>query len=117
MRIRNSGSSRSEIMITALSEPPVVERVVASWPPLPYKGLDYYNHRDWLLFAERSAETAACGELLGNCGTKLLLVHGPTGTGKSSFLRAGLFPSYIAGQPHFCYLTELDVDEPLIVRS
>lgn len=104
-------------MITALSESPVVKPVVGSWPPLPYKGLDYYNHRDWMLFAERSAETVACGELLGNCGTKLLLVHGPTGTGKSSFLRAGLFPSYIAGQPHFCYLTEPDGEEPLLVRS
>lgn len=104
-------------MITALSQSHVVRPVAHSWPRLPYKGLDYYNHRDWMLFAERSAETAACGELLGNCGTKLLLVHGPTGTGKSSFLRAGLFPSYIAGQPHFCYPTEADADEPLLVRS
>jgi len=49
--------------------------------------------------------------------TKMLLLHGRTGTGKSSFLRAGLFPRVFLNNPHFYVLTDRTTGEPLLIRS
>ncbi|HZH30234.1 MAG TPA: hypothetical protein VEY11_05685 [Pyrinomonadaceae bacterium] len=62
------------------------------WPTLPYKGLSYYEPADAPLFAGRDSDVVECADLLANCETRILILHGSTGCGKSSFLRAGLIP-------------------------
>src|SRR5262249_25560844 len=54
--------------------------------------LDYFRSDDAPLFCERDAEAAECAALLGHYETRILLLHGRTGIGKSSFIRAGLVP-------------------------
>jgi len=63
------------------------------WPRDPYRGLTYYTAGDVPLFAGRESDIdAVCGSIgLGNI--RILLLHGLTGCGKSSFLRAGLIPA------------------------
>lgn len=56
----------------------------------PYPGLNYYEGRHRDLFAGRKDEILKCGDMLFS--SRVLLLHGPTGCGKSSFLRAGVKP-------------------------
>ena len=63
------------------------------WPPEPYKGLAYYGPDDALLFAGRNDDIDACVLYLAEPQTRMLLLHGRTACGKSSFLRAGLIPA------------------------
>ena len=91
------------------------------WPELPYKGLEYYGAKDARLFSQRETDIAECAQLLGVFSTKLLLLHGRSGSGKSSFIRAGLFPRLEADVPvrdrqfHFLALEDQD-GEPLVIR-
>ena len=62
------------------------------WPPTPYKGLNYYGQEDAPLFVGRDAEIRECANRLGQFSTRILVLQGPTGCGKSSFLQAGLIP-------------------------
>jgi hypothetical protein len=62
------------------------------WPLLPYKGLRYYEACDSALFAGREDDVWHCANLLARHSTRLLILHGGTACGKSSFLRAGLIP-------------------------
>jgi hypothetical protein len=62
------------------------------WPAFPYKGLSFYGLEDEPIFAGRARDVRACAALLGSMDVRVLLLHGPTGCGKSSFLRAGLIP-------------------------
>ena len=62
------------------------------WPQLPYKGLGYYTEADAPLLAGRDDDVSHCAALLADWRTRLLLLHGSTACGKSSFLRAGLIP-------------------------
>lgn len=62
------------------------------WPDSPYKGLGFYTEADAPLFAGRVKDTRRCAETLAEWNTRILLLHGSTGCGKSSFLRAGLIP-------------------------
>jgi hypothetical protein len=102
-------------MIEDLVEtPPPAVRV--HWPPTPYKGLNYYEAFDSPLFCERDEEIRECGTILAHFGTKLLILHGRTGTGKSSFIRAGLFPRHLATSSNFACLTN-SRGEPLLIRS
>lgn len=64
----------------------------SSWPLAPYKGLGYYTVADSPLFAGRDDDIHRCASLLAEWRMRLLLLHGSTGCGKSSFLRAGLIP-------------------------
>lgn len=61
-------------------------------PNNPSKGLAAFTERDAPLFAGRGAHITECLERLQDVGVGLLMLHGPTATGKSSFLRAGLVP-------------------------
>lgn len=61
-------------------------------PEEPYKSLDYYVHDDRALFAGRDDDVQRFSQLLDDGRTKLLVLHGESGIGKSSFLRAGLIP-------------------------
>jgi hypothetical protein len=62
------------------------------WPASPYKGLGSYSEEDAPLFAGRDDDIRRCATTLAEWKTRLLLLHGSTGCGKSSFLRAGLIP-------------------------
>ena len=62
------------------------------WPDSPYKGLNYYSTEDAALFTGRDKDVQKCATLLAQRTTRVLLLHGRTGCGKSSFLRAGLIP-------------------------
>ena len=66
--------------------------VAAKWPEHPYRGLDFYRETDALLFRERSEDIEECAAILLGFGVKILLLQGSSGSGKSSFLRAGLIP-------------------------
>jgi hypothetical protein len=63
------------------------------WPEHPYRGLNYFRPQDRLLLAGRDNDVATCFSLLAHPRTRVLLLHGSTGCGKSSFLRAGLIPT------------------------
>ena len=62
------------------------------WPDAPYKGLTYYDVEDRPIFTGRESEIEGVSRLLDEGQTRILLLHGETGCGKSSFLRAGLIP-------------------------
>src|SRR5215475_7966626 len=80
-------------MESSVSQVTRLRRKNLSWPRDPYKGLAYYGPDDVLLFAGRDQDIDACIQLLADSKTRMLLLHGRTGCGKSSFLRAGLIPS------------------------
>jgi hypothetical protein len=63
-----------------------------AWPPYPYKGLSFFTRQDIPLFASRTNEAEECASLLAANDTRVLILYGSTGCGKSSFLRAGLIP-------------------------
>ena len=54
----------------------------------PYKGLIPYSEEDWPFFFGRSAEIRVIASNLR--ATRLTLLYGPSGVGKSSLLRAGV---------------------------
>lgn len=62
------------------------------WPQKPYRGLNYFRPQDRPLLAGRGDDVDACATLVAHPQTRVLLLHGSTGCGKSSFLRAGLIP-------------------------
>ena len=88
-----------------------------SWPSEPYKGLNFYSAADWPLFAEREDDVLWCSNLLQRSTTKVLLLHGRSGTGKSSFLRAGLLPFLASTEIPYTWLkTKASDSEPFIIR-
>ena len=56
----------------------------------PYKFLDYYNPEDADIFCGRDREIRLIEQKFHN--TRLLVLHGESGTGKTSLIRAGLMP-------------------------
>ncbi len=56
----------------------------------PYKFLDYYNPEDHDIFFGRDREIRMLLQKFYN--TRLLVLHGESGTGKTSLIRAGLIP-------------------------
>ncbi|MGY3120312.1 hypothetical protein ACVWXQ_004249 [Bradyrhizobium sp. S3.14.4] len=100
-----------------LLERTVPDAAAKQWPEAPYKGLNYYTAKDAPLFAQRDKETEACAQIVGRYETKLLLLHGRSGTGKSSFLRAGLLPRLLEDAEHFtCLRTIANPNEPYLIR-
>ncbi len=87
------------------------------WPTTPYKGLNFYTASDSALFCEREDDIEACARLAAHFATKMLLLHGRTGTGKSSFLRAGLFPHLFLSNSNFFCLVDPASGDPLLIRS
>ena len=106
---------------------PLGRAAVASLPlpEEPYRGLAYFERRDRALFAGRHADAMRCAELLDRDGTRLLLLHGESGVGKSSFLRAGLIPYLEEERVGYRFLssrrtetdeTDVDQESALFVR-
>jgi hypothetical protein len=97
---------------------------LSGWPRDPYKGLNYFSAADAPLFGQREAEIDDMLALLCSFDTKVVLLHGGTGTGKSSFLRAGLCPRLqqmpVEEGRQFFFLQETrsgDSDDPLLIRA
>lgn len=96
----------------------------AAWPRDPYKGLNYFSAVDRPLFGQRETEIFDVVALLSSFDTRALLLHGGTGTGKSSFLRAGLCP-YLQRLPvesgrEFFFLSGMlsgESNDPLLIRA
>ncbi|MGO4440416.1 nSTAND1 domain-containing NTPase [Rhizobium sp. RAF56] len=86
------------------------------WPDQPYKGLNFFRESDAPLFTERDFDVRDCGMLLGQFSTRVLLLHGNSGAGKSSFLRAGLVPWLKQQHGAFYFLTD-EASELIFVRS
>lgn len=62
-------------------------------PPAPFIGVRSYDVEDAVIFHGRDADTAAVANLVADKARwRLILLHGMTGSGKSSFLKAGLMP-------------------------
>jgi hypothetical protein len=58
----------------------------------PYLPLEMYGPEHRALFAGRDSDIAQFAALLGQPTTRVLVLHGESGVGKSSFLRAGVIP-------------------------
>jgi DNA-binding SARP family transcriptional activator/WD40 repeat protein len=69
----------------------------------PYPGLAAYGEEDAEAFCGREDETRICLERLA--GSRLLAVVGPSGSGKSSLLRAGIAPALRRAGSHVVVLT------------
>ncbi|MFL6213529.1 MAG: winged helix-turn-helix domain-containing protein [Blastocatellia bacterium] len=64
----------------------------------PYKFLDYYTERDTQLFFGREAEVETVASQI--VARRSFILHGRSGVGKSSLLRAGLMPRLKAAGHH-----------------
>ena len=62
----------------------------------PYKGLAAFDESDWRDFFGRDREVASLSQMLGT--RRFVTVVGPSGSGKSSLVRAGLVPALKAGR-------------------
>jgi len=92
--------------------------VPLTWPDVPYKGLGYYTESDALLFAGRDEDTRVCAAMLAESRIRVLLLHGLTGCGKSSFLRAGLFPFLERRRAGLAFATApASASQILLIRS
>jgi hypothetical protein len=80
------------------------------WPELPYKGLSYYSLNDVPIFAGREQDIERCARLVLTPATKVLFLHGSTGCGKSSFLRAGLIPFLERRELGYSFLSDNEED-------
>lgn len=89
----------------------------ATWPASPYKGFAYYTSEDLLLFTGREDDVDSCVAFLSESRTRTLLLHGRTGCGKSSFLRAGLVPSLEERGFGYVFLRRDPLGPPTIIRS
>jgi hypothetical protein len=88
----------------------------AAWPPQPYKGVAYFNAGDRPLFSGRDTDVDLCIQRLTALETRVLLIHGHTGCGKSSFLRAGLIPELEGMELGYMFMRDRD-GSPLFIRS
>lgn len=88
----------------------------ANWPKEPYKGFAYYNFADLLIFTCRDDDVEDCLQYLTEPNTRTLLLHGRTGCGKSSFLRAGLIPELESRGFGFVFLRRKEGDNPTLIR-
>ena len=64
----------------------------ADLPERPYPSLAFYDEADRLLFTGRDADVVRFSATLDRPDTRILVLHGESGLGKSSFLRAGVIP-------------------------
>ncbi|HTV33991.1 MAG TPA: hypothetical protein VME69_12980 [Methylocella sp.] len=84
------------------------------WPDEPYRGLDFIQMDQAALLAERDQDLDACGALLCHSETRVLWIQGFSGSGKTSFIHAGLCP-WLAEQRDFCMLPDRG-GKPAIIR-
>src|SRR5256714_1445872 len=79
----------------------VISASLVSTASRPYKFLDYYTEQDARLFFGREQEVEAiCSQILAH---RSFILHGRSGVGKSSILRAGLTPK-LKAQHHLGFV-------------
>jgi hypothetical protein len=90
-----------------------------AWPTEPYKGLSFFGEPDAPLFTQRDEDVEDCATRLDDFATRVLLLHGLSGTGKSSFLRAGLVPRLQEPPDHGCkfFFLQDRSGEPVMIRA
>lgn len=77
-----------------------------SKPRNPFKFLDYYKESDRAIFAGRNEEIA---EIVASFSVgRTYVIYGRSGLGKTSLIKAGLFPRMVAEGYHPLYLRILD---------
>jgi len=87
-------------------------------PDVPYLPLAAYGPDHRALFAGRDCDVERVAWLLGRAETRVVLLHGESGVGKSSFLRAGLIPYLEETAVGFRFLRDRgDQGTVLFVRS
>ena len=105
--------------VSLMTEDMTTQRTSSAWPASPYRGLDQYGPEEAALFAGRGRDADACAHLLATTSTRILLLHGTTGSGKSSLLRAALIPMLGSAESGFQFLLEGDErpSQALFVRA
>lgn len=87
-------------------------------PAKPFKNLYYYTEADTEIFFGRCQAILSTIQLLDSSEEPILILHGGTGVGKSSFLHAGLIPRLKAPSRqqhvHWKRYNELDHNESLL---
>jgi hypothetical protein len=97
--------------------------MTSGWPKSPYKGFSYYGPADTGLYAGREDQIVEFARNVTRMDTRILILHGRTGCGKSSFLRAGVIPYLEQGLRGVQFVKEPKEDSPvghahaLFVRS
>jgi hypothetical protein len=82
--------------------------IATRWPKHPYRGLDFYHETDTRLFRERDRDIQQCSDIILGFGVKILLLQGSSGSGKSSFLHAGLIPHLKGSERRSFFLSGRD---------
>jgi hypothetical protein len=78
----------TETLVETHSETLGADPFAVTLPARPYPGLRPFEIRDWPIFFGREAMTAEVIDLLAQ--RRFLVVHGDSGCGKSSLIRAGV---------------------------
>ncbi|MGH7595890.1 MAG: winged helix-turn-helix domain-containing protein [bacterium] len=93
----------SDEATAALSISPIIKEATGR----PYKFLDYYTEQDAPLFFGRGPEVETiCSQILAR---RSFILHGRSGAGKSSIVRAGLMPR-LKSQGHSAFVIRSFVD-------
>ena len=96
-----------------------VARELPPLPAHPYRSLRAYGMADRALFAGRDDDVLRFAQLLDEPGTRLMILHGESGVGKTSFLRAGVVPYLEAECVGYRFARDRtrDADPILMVRA
>ena len=73
----------------------------SGFPPIPYKGLASFEMEDEPLLTGRNDDILECFNFLNQDARRILMMHGASGAGKSSFLKAGLVPHLLRNKYTF----------------
>ncbi len=85
----------------------LAQPVASRTPKRPYKFLDYYTEQDAGLFFGREPEVEAiCSQILAH---RSFILHGRSGVGKSSIVRAGLMPR-LKSEGHLAFVVRSFTD-------
>jgi len=76
----------------------VVKNNKTKWPEMPFLGLRSFGEKDQILYRGRENDIDLCVRRLFTPAVRVLVLQGLSGSGKSSFLRAGLIPRIIDSQ-------------------
>ena len=80
------------VALSASLSPDSQTRTQLPLPDEPYPSLAYYERKDRALFAGRDDDIERFAKMLDEASTRILVLHGESGVGKSSFLHAGVIP-------------------------
>ncbi|HMD61860.1 MAG TPA: ATP-binding protein, partial [Opitutaceae bacterium] len=83
---------RSNIVVAKRERAAKKAPAASPLPDEPYRSLSFYDWKDRALFTGRDADVVRFAATLDRPDTRILVLHGESGTGKSSFLRAAVIP-------------------------